>query len=590
MTAQASVLSIGSATIPELEEAREATPREAIDEAVETVYSRKDGWVAVSVPGRVALIEELSRATSRVAKRWVSQALAAKGLRPGTHYASEEWLAGPMVLLRNLRLLAQSLRDIERYGRPLLPGKARTRPDGQVVAPVFPTSTYDKLLFGGFSAEVWMDPSVTLDQLSANQAAIYRGKLERGVLPSGKVALVLGAGNVASIGPTDTLYKLFVEDHVVVLKMNPVNEYLGPIIEEAFAVLIDRGFLRVVYGGVEEGAWLCEHELVDEIHITGSDKTHDAIVYGLGAEGARRKAAREPRNTRRVTSELGNVSPVIVVPGPWSTSDLEFQGQNIASMLTNNAGFNCNAARVIIQHQGWEARHTLLDEVRQVLSEAPTRPAYYPGAEDRHAAFVEAHPEAELYGEAGGDKLPWTLIPKLDPDEANDICFTTEAFCGVFGEVALPANDPVEFIARAVELANEGIWGTLSATIIVHPESLTDPRVRDAVEQAIADLRYGTVAVNHWSALSYGVVSTTWGAFPGHPDHDIQSGRGVVHNTFLFDKPQKSVLRGPFRVFPKPPWFVTNKRSHELAPKLTSFEAKPGLLKLPGLVLNAVRG
>ena len=32
----------------------------------------------------------------------------------------------------------------------------------------------------------------------------------------------------------DSLSKLFVEDKVVVLKMNPVNEYIGPIIEDVF--------------------------------------------------------------------------------------------------------------------------------------------------------------------------------------------------------------------------------------------------------------------------------------------------------------------------------------------------------------------
>jgi len=47
--------------------------------------------------------------------------------------------------------------------------------------------------------------------------------------------VVLGAGNVSSIGPMDTLYKLFAEGQVVILKMNPVNEYLGPFIDEAFA-------------------------------------------------------------------------------------------------------------------------------------------------------------------------------------------------------------------------------------------------------------------------------------------------------------------------------------------------------------------
>ena len=39
----------------------------------------------------------------------------------------------------------------------------------------------------------------------------------------GKVALILGAGNVSSIPPMDALYKSFAEGFVNVVKMNPVN-------------------------------------------------------------------------------------------------------------------------------------------------------------------------------------------------------------------------------------------------------------------------------------------------------------------------------------------------------------------------------
>ena len=62
-------------------------------------------------------------------------------------------------------------------------------------------------------------------------------------VPPGRVALVLGAGNVSSIGPMDALYKLFVEDQVVVFKTHPVNVYLGPLLEEAFRALIDARLL-----------------------------------------------------------------------------------------------------------------------------------------------------------------------------------------------------------------------------------------------------------------------------------------------------------------------------------------------------------
>ncbi len=44
------------------------------------------------------------------------------------------------------------------------------------------------------------------------------------------MSLVLGAGNQIAVVCTDILNKLVVEGSVVICKMNPVNEYLGPII------------------------------------------------------------------------------------------------------------------------------------------------------------------------------------------------------------------------------------------------------------------------------------------------------------------------------------------------------------------------
>src|SRR4029079_17394547 len=85
----------------------------------------------------------------------------------------------------------------------------------------------------------------------------------------------------------------------------------------------------------------------------GSDKTYEAIVYGSGAEGEARKREDRPLLAKPITAELGTVSPVIVVPGPWSAGDLAYHAENLVTMLTNNAGFNCNATRVIVQHAQW---------------------------------------------------------------------------------------------------------------------------------------------------------------------------------------------------------------------------------------------
>jgi acyl-CoA reductase-like NAD-dependent aldehyde dehydrogenase len=557
-----------------------------MDAAIQTLQQQKQAWVQLSASERVTIVESLITDFVAIAPRWVEAGTQAKGVNPDSPNVGEEWAAGAWPVVKQLNQLRKSLSEIAANGQPTIPGPVTTRPDGQVVAQVFPQSTYDKIFFGGLTAEIWMEPGVTQETLASTQATVYKDKQH-----TGKVALVLGAGNVASIGPLDILYKLFMEDQVVLYKTNPVNAYLGPLIKECFRALIERGFLRVVYGGAAEGAYLCNHADIEEIHITGSDKTFDAIVFGTGAEGAQRKAAHTPLLNKRVTGELGNVSPVIVVPGPWSQSDLAYQATHIVSMLTNNAGFNCNATRVIIQHAGWSQRGDLLREIRGRLSKVPLRNAYYPGAHDRQKAFVAAHPDAEEFGIPQGQELAWTLITDVDAQQTDDICFTTEAFCGLFGETALEASSVVEYIERAVQFANEDVWGTLNATILVHPASLKDPQVAQAVEQAIADLRYGSIGVNYWAGISFAIGTTAWGAFPGHPIYDIQSGNGVVHNSLMFARPQKSILRASFKGTPTPTWFASEYgKARKVFPKLVKFEGAPSLLKVPGILWAALKG
>lgn len=576
----------GTLAIPEAQPGIPPTSHTDLEDAVQAVKAGAKSWVDTDVRARIELLDQALRDTAAVAERWVRTACEFKRIPYESPLAGEEWLGGPVLTLRTLRLLRDSLRDIEQSGRPQYPGPVTVRPDGQVTVGVFPTSTLERALYAGFTGEIWMQPDVTERGLHDTMAVAYQGATS-----DAKVALVLGAGNVTAIPATDTLSKLFEDDEAVVLKMNPVNEAIGPVLEDAFRGFVDHGVLRVVYGGAVEGAYLTDHVDVDSVHITGSDKTHDAIVFGPGEDGARRKAQGEPRLNKPITSELGNVTPVIVVPGPWSAADLEFQAENLATMLAQNGGFNCIAARVIVTHAAWAKRRDLLTAVRAVLERVPQRYPYYPGAVDRFRAFIDEHPEAERFGIEGDDAVPFTLIPDLGRSNAEDIAFTTEAFCGVFGEIPLDAPRSIpDYLDQAVEFANDRLWGTLSASIIVHPRSLKDPAVAAAVDRAIGNLRYGSVVVNHWSALAYGAISTSWGPYPGHELTDIQSGRGTVHNTYLFDRPQKSVIRGPFRLTPRPAWFVTNRVADQLGRRAADFEADPSPAKLPGMVVTALRG
>ncbi len=550
------------------------TSFERADAIAIQLASRKDTWVQLGIPERITYLRRCLDGVRAIAEPWAEAACQAKGIDPDLSLAGEEWIAGPLATIRNLRLLIQAL---EAGGQPW-PQHWQTRSDGQTVAQVFPENWMDRLLWMGFTAEVWIEPGQP-----PTQGAIYREKFH-----AGKVALVLGAGNISSIAPMDTLYKLFVEDQVVVLKMNPVNEYVGPLLEQAFQSLQADGFFGVVYGGAELGGYLCQHSQIDTVHITGSHQTHDAIVWGsTPAEQKRRKMTQEPLLSKPITSELGCVTPVLVVPGSWSQADIVFQARHIASMVAHNASFNCTAAKVIVTAKGWDQRDTFLAQLRRELAAIPARQAYYPGAQQCYQTFLKQYPQAQALASKTEQSVPWTVTFEVSP-ELGEYALTHEAFCGVLAEVALEAGNAPEFLAQAVEFANQKIWGTLSCNLLIDPT--TEKKCPMELEEAIANLRYGGIGVNVWTGAVYLMGIPTWGAFPGQSLTNIGSGRGVVHNTYLFDHPQKSVVRAPFRIRPTPVWFANHKNLLQLAKRLTAFEADPAWNKLPGVFIAALKG
>lgn len=569
---------MASPRFPEPPPSMEPTPIAEVDALLSKLHARREAWVQTPIPRRIQLLRECVQASVAAAEGWVEAACRAKGIDVSSSRAGEEWLGGPVTTIRNMRLLIETL---EKGGQPA-PVKVDTRPDGQMVARVFPGDLFDKLMFTGFTADVWMEPGK-----DATQGMIYRRKAA-GETVEGKLALVLGAGNVASIGPMDALYKLFAEDEVVILKTNPVNAYLGPWIEQSLRPLIEEGVFAVVHGGAEVGKHLTNHELVETIHITGSDRTHDMIIWGsTPEEQAANKAAGTPINTRPISSELGCVTPVLIVPGPWSEKQLDYQARHVAAMVTNNASFNCNAAKVLVTAKGWPLRERFIEKVHAVLAGMPSRKAYYPGAHDRYQGFIDNYPQAKPLSVQGDEVVPWTVIPDV-PADGNEYALSNEAFCGVLAEVSLDATTAGEFLDAATTFANDECWGTLSTMMLIHPKSEKD--YADAFDRCIANLRFGGIGINVWAGVIYGLVVTTWGAHPGHPLEDIRSGRGVVHNTYLFEHPQKSVVKAPFVINPTPAWFSDHKTQDKLGRALVRFEARPGWSRLPSVIGAALRG
>lgn len=421
-------------------------------------------------------------------------------------------------------------------------------------------------------AETWLEASVRPDQLFGEHIAAVSGARKS----SGQICLVLGAGNVSAIPATDALTKILQDNSVVLLKMNPVNAYLGTMFERAFAPLINAGYLSIIYGGAETGHYAVNHELVDQVHVTGSIDTHDAIVWGPVNGRDQRKAGNEPLLGKPVTSELGNVSPWIITPGDYSDKQLRFQAENIVASITNNASFNCIATKQLITWKHCPHRNRLLELIEQTLQSIPPR-RLLPSAIQRFEKFAGQAAE--------GDTLPWTLLRDVCIDE-KPYLFREESFVCVCGETRIDADSPESFIQRATEFANDRLWGTLAAAITVAPNLANSAAIRTAVRQ----LRYGTIGINQWPAVAFALMSPPWGGYPGSQLADAASGIGWVHNTYLLDRPEKTVLSCPLTMFPKPMWFSTHRNPEAVAWQLLRLYCQPRLSRLPGLLSQSLRG
>ena len=472
----------------------------------------------------------------------VAAGCAAQGVALDGPWAGEHWATWALLAL-HLKAFEDVLGRIASGGEPMPARSVHTRPDGQVVVEVFPATRMDRLLFTPWNlrGQVWMKPGVSEEQVRADAARAYRGA---GFENPG-VALVLGAGNFACLPGTDVVHMLQAEGCTVALKLSPVNAYLQPYLARVFADFVDRGWLRFVDDSAQAGAYLAHHPGIDRLHMTGSAATYDALAWGSGLDAAGNRAAGTPMLDKPFTAELGGVNPVVVVPGPWSDSDVRRQADRIAFTKVLACGHQCAASQLLVLPEGWEHSDALLDEIRARMRDLPPRTPYYPGAAAKVQRALAGHTAVEALNPPDRQ---W-LVTGLDP-AAEDSLFRDEVFADLLGVVRLAAPSVPEYLAAATTFTNDRLTGNLAASLFIHPT--TAQRHAEALDRAVAGLRFGTVAVNeipNW-ALMFGYP--TWGGYPGNTVEHVGSGIGTVGNAFLLHGPQKTVLTARFHSPIKP--------------------------------------
>lgn len=524
-----------------------------IEQKLQVLSNQKNQWRTLSSAHKIRYIDQVMNNLTQVKDHWVELCAKHKQISSMSQTIAQEWLSGPVVVMRMLRLLKLSLLS---DASPSIKKISKNK-FNQYCAQVLPTNFYESALFYPMRAEIILQKDKPF-----TQGTYYRALQNT----SGYLCVILGAGNVSSMPALDAINQLFAHGQVCILKFNPINDYLFEIFESVFKPLIDDGFLALTKGGKDVGEYLCSHQLTDAIHLTGSVQTYQSIL----------------KFNKKVTAELGCVTPVIVTPGQWTQRDLRFYARHIASAVENNASFNCNAMKVLLIDAHWSQKEEFLNILRDEFSHIPLRNAYYPGAHERYLEFLKLYPQAEILGDGvskdnlseqhlmnmQSQKLPWALIPNIKIQK-GEYALNHEAFCGVLAvaEVQKSGGDPSKFLNEVVKICNQYIFGTLSCTLIV--DSNTHKNFTDDVENTISNLQYGSIGVNCWAAVSYVLCATTWGAFP---NTETQSGVGVINNGYFFDYPEKSVVRAPFRQLTKPVWFYDKKNAVKIAKNLFDFE------------------
>ena len=265
---------------------------------------------------REALLEQVVSDLAAAAPDWVEAACARQGARPDrATRAGEELLAsvGVLATARPAAARARSARSTA-HGRPRIPGPLRHVPGGRVVA--------------GVRAALRVRPHAA--RPAARRGLDAAGGLARGGRrgPGRRLPGPRGAPRAsrscsaratsARSGPTTCSTSSSSTGRWSCSRPTRSTTTSSSTGSAPCARSSTRACCASSAAAPRRAAHLVGHSLVDEVHVTGSDKTYEAIVFGPGEEGARRKAAGVRAVTKPVTAELGSVSPVIVVPGTWS--------------------------------------------------------------------------------------------------------------------------------------------------------------------------------------------------------------------------------------------------------------------------------
>ncbi|KAG7338162.1 aldehyde/histidinol dehydrogenase [Nitzschia inconspicua] len=552
------------------------------------VSSKRKEWGTLPLEDKLSLLEEIFKCMTQELsyedyKENGKEGAAVMGFDVSTaegNYEAEQLTLGWFFLflkqVKDTIFAYKVLTGKEKPPKMLTKGNLKTRRavNGQIVLetfPSFPSDTSGFSFLSGTKGEVWMDPEKITDE---SQIEIFNKEKawEDAAGEEGGLMVVLGAGNQVGLTPVDILQGLFRCNCVVYLKQHPLRDYCNMLLAKIFAPVIAKGYLDIeAHTSNERVAALIHHPQVTAVHLTGGKKTHDLLVFGSDPkEREKNMKAKTPKLKAKMTSELGAVSPWIIVPGKYTKEELENQAKYLAFTVHSNASCNCNSPKMICVAEEWDQKEQFLNAVEQSLANHTLPAAYYPGIEERWNNFAKEYPDAKKIESTTGlgieerhlsapkfaNKpllLPFLEIsvdvdldsPSGQAKASKEYAFKNEPFAPVYSIATVKGtsqNDLAAFAEKTAVFCNDYLYGTLSGTLTCPPSLLDDV----AVQRLVAELKYGSLGINTWGGAGYVAQSTgMWGAFPGESLEAVQSGIGKIGNMMAVPYFQKFVFTGP---------------------------------------------
>lgn len=547
------------AGLEDLGEAR-LTEWKLVNTKLNTLRSHAETWAALCPSERLEYLGKVKRALQRLnVYAWCVESAKIQGWDLGTKYgqniAAMETQTMATLIKAHVDALIATYSDLVEGGdtyASIGPVRQNLRVESHDALNPPRTSVHVPRSLGewasGASLDIWLQEHAS--NPCDSPPAINNN--------AGKVCVILGGGSQSYLAVTDVLHQLFVEGTASLLKHHHVRAFSYAPIGQLFQSLIEDGFLDHVVCEPLITRRLAADPRVDMLHITGSKTSHDAILRFL----------RENKQEKIITSQLGCVTPWIVVPGGslWSSSELEAQAKALVSGIVRQQSCNCYSPKLIIVDADWPQKETFLTELRIALAMAPQPPAYYPGTRERYDTVIAAYEnredaELEFVESPEQEGLNSDFTREGDPRNPLQVllithkvnmrsfqrapAYTMEPFAPIVTicEIQDGMNNEDKFLRLATRFVNNHVYGTLSCTLIVHPSLANN----EAVEKAIDELRYGCICVNGSTAAMYAAPNGVWGAHPSDGSIDlVKSGKGFVHNCLLIDKIDKAVLRLSF--------------------------------------------